>query len=132
MLGPLSWVLVYTDNVPAMRAFYETVLQLPIKRASEKIVAFKTGACTLELMGRMDNGPDRIDDARGWDRNKVLISFHVADIKAEVAAIEARGAPCITGIRATVSPAGQPPKGWIAQFIDPDGNIIELCEEPLD
>ncbi len=132
MLGPLSWVLVYTDNVPAMREYYENVLKLPIKRASEKIVAFRTGACTLELMGRMDNGPERMDAARGWQRNKVLISFHVTDIKAEVAALEARGSKCITGVKATVSPPGQPPKGWIAQFMDPDGNIIELCEEPLD
>jgi predicted enzyme related to lactoylglutathione lyase len=132
MLGPLSWVLVYTADIPRMRAFYEQVLGLKIKRASEKIVAFDTGACTLELMGRMDNGPDRMDESRGWRRNKVLVSFHVADIKAEVAAIEARGAPCLTGIRPTVSPAGQPPKGWIAQFEDPDGNLIELCEEPLE
>lgn len=132
MLGPLSWVLVYVADMPKMREFYETVLQLPVKRASEKIVAFRTGGCTLELMGRLDNGPAQMDDKRGWDRNKVLISFHVADIKAEVAAIESRGAPCITGIRATVSPPGQPPKGWIAQFMDPEGNIIELCEEPLD
>jgi lactoylglutathione lyase len=136
MLGPLSWVLVYTADIPRMRAYYETVLGLPIKRASEKIVAFRTGACTLELMGRMDNGPGEkdgaMDDARGWKRNKVLISFHVADIKAEVATLESRGAKCLSGIRATVSPAGQPPKGWIAQFEDPDGNLIELCEEPLD
>lgn len=132
MLGPLSWVLVYTDDVPRMRHYYEHVLKLPIKRASEKIVAFDTGHCTLELMGRMDNGPDVMDDARGWRRNKVLVSFHVEDIVAEVAAIEARGSPCITGIRPTVSPPGQPPKGRIAQFMDPDGNIIELCAEVLD
>ncbi|MEJ0071457.1 MAG: VOC family protein [Pseudomonadota bacterium] len=88
MLGPLSWVLVYTADIPKMRAYYETVLGLPVKRGSEKIVAFSTGACTLELMGRMDNGPNVMDDSRGWKRNKVLISFHVADIKAEVAALE--------------------------------------------
>ena len=132
MLGPLSWVLVYTADVPKMRHYYENVLMLPVKRASEQVVAFKTGQCTLELMGRMDNGPDVMDDAQGWNRNKVLISFHVEDIKAEVAALEARGTPCISGIRPTVSPPGQSPKGLIAQFMDPEGNLIELCQEPLD
>jgi predicted enzyme related to lactoylglutathione lyase len=132
MLGPLSWALIYTADVPKMRHYYENVLKLPLKRASEKVVAFKTGHCTLELMGRMDNGPDVMDSAQGWRRNKVLISFHVEDIKAEVAALESRGSKCISGIRPTVSPPGQPPKGWIAQFMDPEGNIIELCQEPLD
>jgi predicted enzyme related to lactoylglutathione lyase len=132
MLGPLSWVLIYTADVPKMRHFYENVLKLPIKRASEQVVVFRTGHCTLELMGRMDNGPDVMDAAQGWRRNKVLVSFHVADIKTEVAELEARGTPCISGIRPTVSPPGLPPKGWIAQFMDPEGNIIELCEEPLE
>ena len=133
MLGPLSWVLIYVADVPTMRDFYERVLGLPIKRATEQVVVFRTGACTLELMGNLDNGPEVMDQARGWARNKVLVSFHVADIKAEVARLEALGAPCISGICPTVSSIpGRPPRGWIAQFIDPEGNIIELGEMALE
>ena len=132
MIGPLSWVLIYVKDIDLMRPFYEDVLQLPLKSVRPQIVVFKTGHCTLELMGKLDNGPDEMDDARGWRRNKVLISFHVEDIKAEVAAIESRGGTCISGIKPTVGAPGEPQKGWIAQFIDPEGNIIELCEEPLD
>jgi len=132
MIGPLSWVLIYVADVDKVRPFYENVLKLPLKSARPKIVAFRTGACTLELMGKMDNGPDHMDDTIGWRRNKVLVSFHVEDIKAEVAAIESRGGKCLTGIRPTVGAPGEKPKGWIAQFMDPEGNIIEICEEPLD
>ncbi len=131
MIGPLSWVLVYTENVPAMRHFYENIMGLKIKKASELIVAFDTGSCILELMGRMDNGPESVGKQQGWDRNKCLISFHVEDIKAEVARLESLGAKCITGICPTVSPPGIAPRGWIAQFVDPDGNIIELGQMPL-
>jgi len=132
MIGPLSWILVYVKDVNKMRDYYEKVLQLPLKSVRPQIVAFRTGHCTLELMGKLDNGPTVMDDKQGWDRNKVLISFHVEDIKAEVAAIESRGGKCISGIRPTVGAPGEPPKGSIAQFMDPEGNIIEICQEPLE
>jgi len=133
MLGPLCWVLIYVKDVDKVRPFYEDVLKLPLKSVRPQIVVFATGQCVLELMGKLDNGPSVMDDAKGWDRNKVLISFHVEDIEAEVRAIESRGGKCISGIRPTVGAApGQPPKGAIAQFMDPEGNIIEICQEALD
>jgi len=133
MIGPLSWVLVYVADIPKMRRFYEEVLGLPIKRATGQVVVFRTGACTLELMGNLANGPEKMDDAQGWARNKVLISFHVTDIHAETAKLEAAGYPCITGIKPTVSSIpGAPPRGYIAQFIDPEGNIIEFGQMPLE
>jgi predicted enzyme related to lactoylglutathione lyase len=133
MLGSLSWVLIYVSDVPKMRQFYADVLGLPIKRATAEVVVFRTGACTLELMGNLYNGPDQMGTSRGWDRNKVLISFHVDDIKLEVTRLEALGAICITGIRPTVSSIpGQPPRGWIAQFMDPEGNLIELGQMALE
>jgi predicted enzyme related to lactoylglutathione lyase len=132
MIGPLSWVLIYVADVEKMKDYYEKVLQLPLKSYRPKIAAFKTGSCTLELMGKLDNGPAKMDEAKGWDRNKVLVSFHVDDIVAEVAAIESRGGKCISGIRPTVGAPGEAPKGRIAQFMDPEGNIIEICQEPLE
>jgi predicted enzyme related to lactoylglutathione lyase len=131
MLGPLSWVLIYTDRVAAMRAFYRDVLEIPVTRDGDDIVVFGTGACTLELMGRLENGPDALDDTTGWQRNKILISFRVADITAAMARIEARGVRSLIGIRPTVSPPGKPPRGLLAQVMDPDGNIIEFCQMDL-
>ena len=129
MIGPLSWVLIYVKDLDKVRPFYEHALQLPLKSVRPKIVVFRTGRCTLQLMdSTLNNGPDAMDDARGWQRNKVLISFRVDDIRAAVAAVESRGAPCISGIKPTMGAPGEPPKGWIAQFIDPEGNIVEICE----
>lgn len=132
MLGPLSWVLIYVDDVAATTHFYEKILGLPVKYSSASKTIFQTGHCRLHLMGQHDNGPSQKSQKRGWERNAILISFHVADLKAEIAAIESRGGRCISGIRPTVSDPGQPQKGWLAQFMDPEGNIIEICEEPLD
>jgi len=130
-IGPLSWVLVYCADINKMHDFYANVLKLEVKKVRPQIVNFRTGGCTLELMAKLDNGPPALDDKRGWDRNKVLISFHVTDLKAEVAALESRGAKCLSGIRPTVGAPGEPQAGWLAQFMDPEGNIIELCQEAL-
>lgn len=132
MLGPLSWVLIYVNDVKATTHFYEKILGLPLKYSSASKSIFRTGSCRLHLMGQHDNGPTQKSEKRGWERNRILISFHVADLKAEIAAIESRGGHCLSGIRPTVSDPGQPQKGWLAQFMDPEGNIVEICEEPLD
>ncbi len=115
-----------------MGEFYERVFDLKPKMSVDDFIAFDTGACTFELMGNHKNGPEKMDDSRGWDRNKVLISFYVSDIKAEVAALESRGLKSVSGISAIVVPDGDKTVGWIAQFMDPEGNLVELCEEPED
>lgn len=130
MLGPLRWVLLYVSDLGKMSAFYKNILDLEPQWETDRFVLFKTGGCTFELMAEFDNGPDVMTDARGWDRNKFLISFQVEDIQAIVAAVEARGVKTVGGIRPTVAPEGEAPIGWIAQFMDPEGNLIEVCQEP--
>jgi predicted enzyme related to lactoylglutathione lyase len=132
MFGPLRWILVYVSDLKTMGDFYQQVFGLKPKMVTDKFIAFDTGAVTLELMAGHDNGPDKMDNSKGWDRNKVLVSFIVTDIQAVVAAVEARGVKSITGIRPTVAPTGEKPVGWIAQFMDPEGNLMEICQEPDD
>ncbi|MEX5636063.1 VOC family protein [Parafrankia sp. FMc2] len=131
LLGPLSWNLVYVDDLAAMRAFYEGVLGLPVKNASPYFAAYHTGGCTLELMARRDNGPASGSASRGWERNRVLMSFKVENMTAVIAELTRRGATLLHGPSPTVAADGLPPEGQVAQFIDPEGNIFELCDEPL-
>lgn len=132
MFGPLRWVLLYVSDLKLMGEFYERVFGLRPKMSVPDFIAFDTGACTFELMANMANGPDKMDDSKGWDRNKVLVSFYVDDIKAVVKEVESRGVKTVSGIRPIVTPEGDKTVGWIAQFMDPEGNLIEICEEPID
>ncbi|CAO5246637.1 VOC family protein [Frankia sp. AgKG'84/4] len=131
LLGPLSWNLVYVDDLAVMRDFYENVLGLPLRHATKYFAAYNTGGCTLELMARKDNGPDADSERRGWDRNRVLMSFKVERMDDVVAELGRRGAKLLHGPSPTVSDDGQPPDGQVAQFADPEGNIFELCDEAL-
>jgi predicted enzyme related to lactoylglutathione lyase len=132
MFGPLRWVLIYVSDLKLMGDFYEKFFDLKPKMSTDKFIAYDTGAVTLELMAGLDNGPDKMDDSRGWDRNKILISFIVDDIQSVVAKLAERGLPSEIGIRPTVAPTGEEPVGWLAQFMDPEGNLIEICQEPPD
>lgn len=132
MFGPLRWVLLYVSDLKGMGEFYERVFGLRPKLNVADFIAFDTGACTFELMGNMANGPKQMDDAKGWDRNKVLVSFRVTDINNVVKEIESRGVKSVSGVRAIVVPEGDKTVGWIAQFMDPEGNLMEICEEPDD
>jgi predicted enzyme related to lactoylglutathione lyase len=132
MFGPLRWVLIYVSDLKTMGEFYTQFFDLKPKMSTDKFIAFDTGAVTLELMGGHANGPEKMDDSKGWDRNKILISFIVDDIQTVVTTLAERGLPSVTGIRPTVAPSGEDPVGWIAQFMDPEGNLIEICQEPPD
>ena len=132
MLGPLRWVLLYVSDLEKMSAFYKEKFDLETSQETDRYVIFKTGDCIFELMGKFDNGPEALDDSKGWDRNKILMSFQVDDIRDVVAKLEARGLKTEGGIRPTVAPEGEAPIGWLAQFMDPEGNLIEICQEPLE
>ena len=78
LIGPLSWILIYVDDLAKVRSFYEDVLGLELGST-----------------------------------------------------LRARGADPVHGPSATVSPAGEQPLGRVVQYADPEGNIIEFCDEAL-
>jgi predicted enzyme related to lactoylglutathione lyase len=131
LLGPLSWNLVFVDDLTSSRAFYEDVLGLRVRDSSSSFVSFHTGGCTLELMARMDNGPVAPNTARGWEKGRVLMSFKVENMVGVVAEIQRRGGKLVHGPAATVPADGEEPAGLVAQFEDPEGNLVEICDEIL-
>jgi predicted enzyme related to lactoylglutathione lyase len=131
LLGPLSWNLVYVDDLAKMRAFYEGTLGLVPRAACDEFANYRTGACTLELMARFDNAPVSSGELSDGGQNRVLMSFKVDDIEAVVDELRRRGAEPVRPISSTVSPAGEKPMGRLVQYKDPEGNVVELCDEEL-
>ena len=88
------------------------------------MAAFDTGPCSLELMAR----PELDNPRTGWERNVVLISFHVDDIEATAAELRGRGVEMASEIRYVVGVEN--PQWRLAQFRDPEGNLFEIVDEP--
>ncbi|QLQ09220.1 MAG: VOC family protein [Nocardioidaceae bacterium] len=129
-IGAISWNILWTYDLPTTAAWYENVLGLKVRIRKESVVSFDTGHTVLNLMARHDNGPEANPGTTGWDRNQVLFVFHVEDMEAALAELAERGAE--PWHIAPIVIEGQPKPRWrVAQFMDPEGNVIELCDEPV-
>lgn len=128
-IGPLSWVLIYVHDLARVRPFYEEELGLEVRDANQQFVNYRTGKCTLELMTRTDNAPFAGEGYPPAGPGRVLVSFKVDDTAKLVASLAERGLHPRHGIRSTVSADNLAPAGRLAQYEDPEGNVIEFCDE---
>lgn len=113
-------VALLTDNFAAMETFYTQTLGLPVTKRWDdvNIVFINIGSTTIELMGR-DNRSGRPANQYGFDHIALLVE-DVDDAYAELKA---------AGVTFTVEPKNFKDVR-IAFFTDPDGNLLELFEEP--
>ena len=119
-LGPINGVLIWTDEAgyPALAGFYRDTLQLPVRtdRGHHLAFAWPSGMrLTLGVHSAIESGPAR-------DPRRVMVNFEVRDINAAQARLSERGVDFLR-------PASQEPwGGWIATFVDPDGNLLQLLQ----
>jgi predicted enzyme related to lactoylglutathione lyase len=130
MIGALSWNVIWVYDVEKMTDWYANVLGLRVDYRAETATAFDTGACVLVLIGRHDNGPVQDPGTRGWERNHVLFTFKVYDMDETLADLATRGAVPLHVAPVVIDEIAVP-RWRIAQIMDPEGNIIELCDEPV-
>lgn len=118
MIDNLAGVIVWTDNLPAMTAFYRDTLALPVHSARPHFVAFQMGAARFSIGTHAEvQGPAR-------ESVRVTVNFGVADIAAAHARLVERGVSFV-----------RPPErehwgGWVASLRDPDGNLVQLLQQP--
>ncbi|MBI2760844.1 MAG: VOC family protein [Chloroflexi bacterium] len=118
MIERLAGVIMWTDQLDAMAAFYRDVLQLPVHSVRPHFVAFECGGARFSV-GTHSNvhGPAR-------ESVRVTVNFNVRDIHAVHRDLSDRGVAFV-----------RPPErehwgGWVASLRDPDGNLIQLLEQP--
>lgn len=111
---------LFTPNFDAMKKFYTETLGLEIVRTWEEpnIIFLAAGSTLIELV---DKGDSALDSSRpaGFDH----FAFHVEDVDAAFAELES------AGIRIESAPRNFK-EVRIAFFYDPDGNLLELVEDP--
>jgi glyoxylase I family protein len=113
-------VALFTDNFAALEKFYTETLGLPVTKRWDdvNIIFINVGSTTIELLGR-DSRSGRPANQYGFDH----LALHVADVDEAYAELKA------AGVNFTVDPKNFKDVR-IAFFTDPDGNLIELFEEP--
>lgn len=129
-LGAICWNIIWTYDLDQMSRWYTEVLGLRVDHHTESVVAYDTGQALLLLLTGRANGPPQDPGTSGWVRNQVLLSFKVDDMDATLAELAGRGAVPIHVAPVVIAGVDRP-KWRVAQFHDPEGNTIELCDEPI-
>ena len=113
-------VALLTPNFEAMQKFYGETLGFPVTRRWDdvNIVFYDAGSTKIELIGR-DTATAETKPTGGWDH----LALHVESVDEAVQELVAKGVKMRGEARdfQTVR---------IAFFFDPDGNVLELVEDP--
>ena len=118
MISGVAGIIIWTENIERLAGFYRDVLRLPVHSTQPDFVAFAFGDFRLSI-GRHDKVK-----AEARDPYRVMINLSVEDIQATYKALSEHG------IRFLRPPEREHWGGWMASFLDPDGNILQLLQQP--
>lgn len=118
----VDYTVIFARDLPAMREFYEDVLEFPLLRVlSERWIEFRIGANTLALT--VHGG--RFGDTLPEGKPLLQLAFRVPPTAVAecAAALEAKGV-------ALIAPLTDHAFGHRTIFFrDPDGNVLEIYAE---
>lgn len=108
----LSSVIIATSDKGRLKTFYHEVLGIPFNAQGK-----------LESAGVVIH-PALHSQAQGASPEpfRVMLTFAVTDIHASAAELAAKG------VRFVRAPAQERWGGWLATFLDPDGNYLQLIQ----
>jgi len=118
MIDSFGGVIFWTQNLETMVAFYRDTLGLPIHSVRPEFVAFQLGEVRVSV--------GRHSEVCGQTREpvRVMVNFGVDDIASACERLRAAG---VEFVRA---PEREHWGGWVASFCDPDGNTLQLLQQP--
>ena len=118
MIGHMNGVIIWTEDLPRLRHFYCETLGLHPHSDRPHFVSFKWGGFRFSI-----GSHDHVH-GQARDPHRIMVNFDIDDIHAFHAEMTEKGVEFI-----------RPPEkehwgGWVASIEDPDGNIIQVLEQP--
>lgn len=118
MIEGVAGVIIWTDNLAAMTAFYRDTLGLPLHSERPHFVAFEWGDMRFSIGAHAEvSGTTR-------EPHRIMINLATSDIRTLHARLAA------LGVRFIRPPEREHWGGLVATFADPDGNLLQLLEQP--
>lgn len=118
MIQGLAGVIIWTDSLERMVPFYRDRLGLKVHSLQPDFVAFRFGDVRLSI------GLHSQVSGMTCEPYRIMVNLGVSDIHATYRELTAQGVEFI-----------RPPErehwgGWVATFPDPDGNLLQLLQQP--
>ena len=116
----LAGVLIWTsaDRFPAMARFYRETLGLSPRSAKSDFINFDWHGVRLSVSVH-----DRVGGT-SRDPLRLMINLTVTDIR------DVHDRLVRAGVVFTRAPEREEWGGWVATFADPDGNVLQLMQQP--
>ena len=118
MIECVVGVIVWTEDMQRLLGFYRDVLCLKLHSQSENFAAFKFGEIRLSL------GKHQQVKGRSQDSYRIMINLGTAGIHQEYQRLLSQGVEFIR------KPVQEHWGGWVATCFDPDGNVLQLLQQP--
>ncbi|THF83580.1 VOC family protein [Deinococcus sp. KSM4-11] len=120
----LTAITLFTEDLPATKAFYQEVFGLPVVHENADSAVFLFGNTMLNLL-TIANAPELVEPAAVAPQDagaRAVFTLTVDDVDAMCAELAARGVTFING------PMDRPWGIRTASFRDPSGQIWEIAK----
>jgi predicted enzyme related to lactoylglutathione lyase len=118
MIQGIAGVIIWTDNLDRLSSFYRHTLGLVPHSVRPDFVAFSFGDIRLSL------GTHSEVAGSSRDPYRIMVNLAVDDIAQVAHRLEERGVELLR------QPEQEAWGGWVATFQDPDGNVLQLLQQP--
>jgi lactoylglutathione lyase len=118
MIAGVAGVIIWTDDLDRLCDFYRNTLGLTPHSMRPNFIAFRWGDMRLSL------GKHANVSGAARDPYRIMINLGVDDIHGAYAGL------CAKGVSFLKPPTQEYWGGWVATFFDPDGNILQLLQQP--
>ena len=117
----LAGVLIYTEDLERLVSFYQDTLGLTPHSLKSRTAAFQLRNNTRITLGKHS-------EVKGLVRNqyRIMVNLSTDDIQASYTHLSEKG------VRFIRPPEQEQWGGWVATFSDPDDNILQLLQFPLE
>ena len=118
MIQGVVGVTIWTEDLDRLAGFYRDTLELTTHSVRPDFVAFEAGAVRFNI------GLHSEVNGKTSEPIRVMVNLGVEDIHRVYETLVARG---VDFIRA---PEKEHWGGWVSTFSDPDGNVLQLLQQP--
>ena len=118
MIKGIAGVIIWTANVERLGGFYRDVLNMKPVSQRDGFMAFQFGDLRLTISTHSE-----VDDG-AKDPLRIMVNLAVDDIHSEYQRLRRKGVEFLR------EPEKEHWGGYVATFKDPDGNVLQLLQQP--
>jgi lactoylglutathione lyase len=118
MIEKMAGVIIWTEDLDRLLSFYRDTLGLTPHAVHPDFVAFRWGDTRLSL------GKHSEVTGQAKDPHRIMINLATTEIHHAYEKLSEKG------VRFVRPPEREHWGGWVSTFTDPDGNILQMLQQP--